>query len=53
MLDTPMEKKKLCKSCGRYLPIDALFFVRNRSRKDGFSGTCKECEKKKRIERGG
>lgn len=53
MLDTPMEQKKLCKSCGRYLPINALFFVRNRSRKDGFSGTCKECEKKKRIERGG
>ena len=53
MLDTPQEKKKLCKYCGRYLPVDPLFFVRNRSRKDGFSGTCKECEKRKRIERGG
>lgn len=53
LLDTPREKTKLCKYCGRYLPVDPLFFVRNRSRKDGFSGTCKECEKKKRIERGG
>lgn len=53
ILDTPPEKKKVCRNCGRLLPIDALFFVRNRSRKDGFSGTCKECEKRKRIERGG
>lgn len=53
ILDTPDEEKKLCKSCGKLLPISPLFFVRNRSRKDGFSGTCKECEKKKRIARGG
>jgi len=27
--------------------------VRNRSRKDGLSSNCKECEKKRRIEKGG
>ncbi len=53
LLDTPEENKKICKSCGRKLPIHGLFFVHNRSRKDGFSGTCKECEKQKRIARGG
>ncbi len=52
MLETPPEQCKICKSCGRQLPMTTDFFVRNRSRKDGFSSNCKECEKQKRIQRG-
>ena len=52
-IDTPLEEKKKCIRCGRYLPRDALFFTRNKNRPDGFSNTCKECEKQKRILRGG
>lgn len=51
--DTPEDECKKCYTCGRLLPRDALFFVRNRSRKDGFSSNCKECERKRRIQRGG
>ena len=53
LLDTPEDQKKLCKKCGRMLPVHELFFVHNKSRKDGFSGVCKECEKRRRIEKGG
>ena len=52
-LDTPIEKKKKCFRCGRYLPRHPLFFGTNRGRKDGLASNCKECEKKRRIERGG
>lgn len=51
--DTPRSECKRCHTCGRLLPKDAVFFVRNRSRKDGFSSNCKECEKQHRIEKGG
>lgn len=51
--DTPEDQCKKCYTCGRLLPRDPLFFVRNRSRKDGFSSNCKECERKRRIQRGG
>ena len=51
--ETKDEDKKHCFTCGRYLPRDPLFFSRNRSRKDGFSSNCKECEKLKRILKGG
>lgn len=53
LIDTPQEECKKCHTCGRLLPRDPIFFVRNRSRKDGFSSNCKECEKKRRIEKGG
>ena len=50
---TPPDELKKCFTCGRVLPRDTLFFSRNRSRKDGFSSNCKECEKKRRIVKGG
>ena len=50
--DTPDEKRKTCIHCGRRLPIDPLFFSRNNAHKDGFSNTCKECDRKHRIEKG-
>lgn len=53
LIDTPKSKCKQCNVCGKMLPRDALFFVRNKSRKDGFSSTCKECEKARRINKGG
>ena len=53
LCDTPISACKKCKTCGRKLPRDPVFFVRNRSRKDGFSSNCKECEKQHRIEKGG
>lgn len=53
IVETPKSQCKRCHTCGRLLPCDPIFFVRNRSRKDGFSSNCKECEKQRRIERGG
>ena len=53
ILDTPDSKKKKCYHCGALLPRTTLFFARNRSRKDGFASSCKECERKMRIARGG
>lgn len=45
-------QQKICKSCGRLLPIHGLYFAKNASHKDGFSSNCKECERQKRIEKG-
>lgn len=53
LLETPQDQLKVCYTCGRALPRHKLFFARNASRKDGFSSNCKECERLKRIERGG
>ena len=53
LCDTPESECKRCKTCGRLLPKDPIFYVRNRSRKDGFSSNCKDCEKQYRIEKGG
>lgn len=53
IMDTPDEEKKKCYHCGRLLPRTNLFFAYNRSRRDGFSSSCKECEKQMRIARGG
>ena len=53
ILETPREEKKKCARCGQFLPRSNLFFACNRSRKDGFSSSCKECERKMRIMRGG
>lgn len=52
LMDTPKSECKLCGSCRQFLPLDPLFFGRNISKKDGFSSTCKDCEKQRRIERG-
>ena len=50
---TPPDQFKKCYTCGRSFPANTLFFVKNRSRKDKLSSNCKECEKRRRIERGG
>ena len=53
IVETPPEELKECYTCGRKLPRSKLFFVCNKNRKDGFSSNCKECERNRRIERGG
>lgn len=53
LIDTPDSERKKCHICGRALPRDSLFFSRNRSRNDGFASNCKECEKLRRIQKGG
>ena len=45
------EEFKKCNHCGRYLLLDNLFYTRRARANDGFSPTCKECEKIKRQER--
>jgi hypothetical protein len=35
------------------LPRDPLFFGRNAGRKDGWASNCKECERLRRIAKGG
>lgn len=51
-LEIPDEEKKRCWTCKKLLPKDTLFFGLNSSRGDGFSSNCKECERKRRIDRG-
>ena len=53
IVETPPEELKECYTCGRKLPRHKLFFVCNKNRKDGFSSNCKECERNRRIEKGG
>lgn len=50
---TPIEECKQCNKCKCYFPRDNYWFVTNKNRSDNLSSTCKACEKKKRIERGG
>lgn len=52
IVDTPMEERKQCRDCKRYFPRNRLFFTLNNNYKDGYHGRCKECERKKRVERG-
>ena len=52
-LEYPLYKKKKCNICKKYFPRDIVFFSRNRGRPDGFSSNCKECERRRRIEKGG
>lgn len=51
--ETKMADRKKCATCGKLLPRDTIFFGINRGRADGFSSTCKCCERKYRIEQGG
>ena len=51
-IETPLEQKKKCNHCGRYLPADPLFFSRNNAHKDGLSNSCKECDRQIRIQKG-
>lgn len=40
---------KVCRTCGRPLPRDPLFYCVNKAKRDGFNIHCKECEKVKRL----
>lgn len=53
LIATPPENLKTCFRCQRKLPRTAMFFSKNKGRKDGFASNCKECEKKRRIDKGG
>ena len=53
LLDTPPENCKTCFTCKRILPRNTLFFAHNRSHRDGFASSCKECEKRKKLLREG
>lgn len=53
LLTTPQEERKKCYTCKQWLPRNNYFFATNNSRKDKFASNCKECERKKRIAKGG
>jgi len=53
LLTTPQEERKCCFTCKQWLPRNNYFFATNNSRKDKFASNCKECERKKRIAKGG
>lgn len=52
-IETPIKERKQCFTCKRWLPKHNLFFGVNSSRKDKLASNCKECERKKRVLRGG
>ena len=52
-IETPDSMKKVCFRCKRLLPKHKLFFGVNNSRKDHWASNCKECERKRRIAKGG
>lgn len=52
-VETPDSMKKVCFRCKRLLPKNKLFFGVNNSRKDHWASNCKECERKRRIAKGG
>lgn len=43
-------KTKLCKKCGRNLPLNAIYYFKDKKRKDGFWSSCKECNGHKFVE---
>lgn len=51
--DTPIYKRKQCFRCKKWFPKDSMFFGINNGRKDGWASNCKECERLRRIEKGG
>lgn len=53
LLTTPQEERKRCFTCKQWLPRNNYFFATNNSRKDKFASNCKECERKKRVAKGG
>ena len=53
LLTTPKEERKQCFTCKQWLPRNNYFFATNNSRKDKFASNCKECERQKRIAKGG
>lgn len=53
LAQTPQHQLKQCYRCKRKLPRSTLFFGRNAGRKDGWASNCKECERQRRIDKGG
>lgn len=53
MVDTPADQWKQCFRCGKKFPRHPVFFGYNAGRKDGFASNCKECERLRRISKGG
>ena len=51
--DTPISQRKQCFRCKKWFPRDAIFFGINHGRKDGWASNCKDCERLRRIEKGG
>lgn len=39
-----MEKTKICKKCGRELPLTEKYYQKDKSCNDGFRGVCRECQ---------
>ena len=53
MVETPQSEKKQCFRCKQWFPRNTLFFGINNGRRDHFASNCKECERKRRIAKGG
>lgn len=53
LAETPKSNLKRCFRCGKMLPKDPVFFGLNAGRRDGFASNCKECERLRRISKGG
>lgn len=52
LAEAPASERQFCRSCGRFLPKDTLFFNINRARSCGFGAYCKECARAQRIQGG-
>lgn len=46
-----MAKYKKCTKCSKSLPITSEYYYKNKAIKDGFENTCKECRKKRAMEK--
>lgn len=53
LADTPASARKRCSRCKRLLPRHDLFFARHKRHADGFSSSCKECERRGRMLKNG
>ena len=52
IIETPHSNCKQCFRCKKWFPKNTMFFGINRSHKDGFASNCKDCERKRRIQKG-
>ena len=44
-----MAVNKVCKKCGRSLPMTPKYINENETSKDGFQSYCRACQKKQKI----
>lgn len=51
--ETPDTELKVCYRCQKAFPKHPLFFGRNAGRRDGWNSNCKDCQRKRRIAKGG